>query len=144
MPTKKWHIKYFAFVHWIKMFSKNPKSCICASIMKTFNLVHTAGTKWILRLKIGILIHLLFDLFFIRLIKIFFWFFFNYLRKLRFVTVRLRRFNFINLLMNSNFFNWFPINNVKIFTFISKLNIHMITCIILNFSIESIIVLVPR
>ena len=143
LPTKKWHVEYFTSIHWIEMLPKNPKSCICASIMKAFNLIHAAWTKWVLRLKIRILIHFFFYFFIIRLIKIFSRFLFNYFRKLRIVTtIRLRWLNFINLLMDSNLFNWFSIDNVKIFTFIRKLNIHMIACVILNFFVKSVVVFV--
>ena len=145
LPTKKWHVEYFTSIHWIEMLSKNPKSCVCASKMKTFNLIHAAWAKWVLRLKIRILIHFFFYFFIIRLIKIFFRFLFDYFRKLRIITtIRFRRLNFINLLMDPKFFNWFSIDNIKIFTFIWKLNIHMIACIILNFFIKSVVVFVAR
>ncbi len=126
------------------MFSKNPKSSVCASKMKTSYLIHAAWAKWILRLKIGILIHFFFYLFIIRLIKIFFGFFFYNFRKWRIITIRLRRLDFINLLMNPEFLNWFSIDDVKIFAFISELDIHMIACIVLNFFIKSVVVFETR
>lgn len=144
MPTIKWHIEYFTSIHWIKMFSKNPKSGICASKMKTSDLIHAARAKWILRLKIGILVHFFFYFFIIRLIKIFFGFFFYNFRKWRIIAVRFRRLNFIYLLMDSDLLNWFSIDDVKIFALISKLDIHVIACIVLNFFIKSVIIFEPR
>ena len=144
LPTIKWHIEYFTSIHWIKMFSKNPKSGICTSKMKTSNLIHAAWTKWIFRLKIGILIHFFFYFFIIWLIKIFFGFFFYNFRKWRFITIRLRMLDFINLLMDPEFLNWFSIDDVKIFAIISELDIHVIACIVLNFFIKSVVIFEPR
>ena len=144
LPTIKWHIEYFTSIHWIKMFSKNPKSGICASKMKTSDLIHAAWTKWIFRLKIGILIHFFFYFFIIWLIKIFFGFFLYNFRKWRFITIRLRMLDFINLLMDPEFLNWFSIDDVKIFAIISELDIHVIACIVLNFFIKSVVIFEPR
>jgi hypothetical protein len=52
--------------------------------------------------------------------------------------------DFINLLMDPEFLNWFSIDDLKIFAIISELDIHVIACIVLNFFIKSVVIFEPR
>ena len=133
LPTIKRNFLDFRLVHWVEMLPQYPESWIGSTELNSLNLVNVAAAWRLIRLKVRVIILLLFRIIFFlhfqlsEKVELSFPSFIDYLR--------VGLFNIFNSLNRNSVYN------IYVFSTFIELYEHVVACEILNFFIEGIVIL---